>query len=976
VNKLSLILLESFLFCGFAAATQEVVDQWLFDYGTDLTNTSNSGVNNTAWSTAPSGSSVSGGLFELTGDASGGATATYGSPAALSGTVTFELVLSEWDFSAFSTGTNSQRVFSFLANDSGGVRLARIQFVYNDGALSITADQGAGSFRTLGSLSLTGATPTTVSVSLDLATEAANYSVSGAVNNVFSNVITTDSRTNDISSYQVGRYGSGAFDQSGVYLRVDSISLKAGEAPTPISIHPLFKSNAVLQRDKAIPIWGKAESGQTINVLLDGEIVGTGVSDAEGNWSVTIGPFPGDGGVAHSLEVSSPTLNTVVLNGVVFGDVYIMSGQSNMDWKLSDAYFPESEVLDAELPLIRQIRTGYTTSTVELTEPDAITAWIIASPATVANFTTEFSAVGFFFAKNLHLATGEPVGLIHSAWGGRLIERFLSPEGYASVPALSGLLQEAEEGGLVEHYDIFNSRIASLVPYGIRGAVWYQGEANANVLRDRDIYQYKLRALARGWRERWGQDDFSFHIAQLPNFQTPASWPELREAQLDSLTEPDFSLAVLIDVGDDSDIHPINKIDPGARLAKLALAKDMGLNIDYSGPLFHETVVEGNQIRVIYDHAENGLYVGTKSFVDPVVAVAGPLQNFEIAGTDKNFVPADAVIDGDTVLVSSPSVTNPVYVRYCYTSAPAGGNKLYNAADLPASPFTSYKTYEIDVLSGSGDVEGVEPGTVHAITADTAEGGFVFDRWIGPAGVVGDVNAASTNVTMPEHDVYLLASYRPVGDSVYTLAVTSGSGDGTSQAGSLINIKADEPGPNQVFDRWTGDTAGLINVTAADTTFRMPASNVALTATYRTVDSVGDGIPDSWRAEHFGGDGTTATSKSMATVDADKDGADNFEEYVSGTDPNDPKSVFKIEDFWMNGSTAEFIFKTSTGRRYQILSSPQLSPGSWTPIIQTIVGDGLTKFISVETGGNSREFFRLGSAVDPYPIPMGLSSSQ
>ena len=977
MNKIFQILLSSALFCSFAAA-QDVVDLWLFDDGTDLTNTSNSGLSDTAWSTTPPDSSVSGGIFELTGEATGGALADYTSPQALSGTVRFEVVVSAWDFSDFSTGADSQRVFSFSATDSGGVRLARIQFIHDDGSASITADQGSGSFRTLGSLSLSGTTPTTVRVSLDLATGEASYSVSGAANNIFSGVTTTQSRTNDVNSYQIGRYGSGAFDQSGAYLRVDSISLKAGEFPilTPVSVHPLFKDNAVLQRDRTIPIWGKAASGETINVLLDGVIVGTGTADAEENWSIPIGPFPGDGGLAHSLEISSPTLNTVTLGGIVFGDVYIMSGQSNMDYKLSQAYFPESEEAAAELPLIRQIRTGYTTSTEALTEPDAITSWFLASPANFSNFAAEFSATGFYFAKNLHLATGEPVGLIHSAWGGRLLERFLSPEGYESVPALSGLLQEAEEGGLVEHYDIFNSRIAPLIPYGIRGAVWYQGEANANQFRDGDIYQYKLRALARGWRERWGQDDFSFHIAQLPNFQTPASWPELREAQLDSLTEPDFSLAVLIDVGDDSDIHPINKIDPGARLAKLALAKDIRQNIDYSSPLFREAVVEGNQIRIIFDHAESGLYVGTKNFVDPVVEVAGPLQNFEIAGSDKIFVSADAVIDGDTVLVSSPSVANPLYVRYCYTSAPVGGNKLYNKGDLPASPFNTYKTYELDVLAGSGDVVGVETGTVHNITADAAETGFVFDRWIGPAGVVQDVNAASTNVTMPEHDVYLFASYRPVGDSIYTVTVTGGSGDGSSQAGSIINIKADAPASNQIFDQWTGDTAGLININAPETTFRMPAGNVTLTATYRTIDSAGGGIPDSWRAEHFGGDGTTSSAQSLASADPDGDGATNFEEYQSGTDPNDTHSTFKIENFGLNGSTAEFSLKTSIGRRYQVLSCPELSTNNWTPVVQTIVGDGLIKSIFVAITGNPKEFFLAEGRVDARGTSMGLSVSQ
>ena len=381
--------------------------------------------------------------------------------------------------------------------------------------------------------------------------------------------------------------------------------------------------------------------------------------------------------------------------------------------------------------------------------------------------------------------------------------------------------------------------IAPLAPYGIRGVLWYQGEANVNQFQDRDIYQFKLRALARGWRQKWGDSELPFHIAQLPNFASTPSWSEIRLAQLNSLSESNFNMAVLIDVGNDRDIHPTNKMDPGARMAKLALANDFGQTIDYSGPLFREAIIEGNQIRVKFDHLAGGLYVGTKNFAEPVAEVAGPLQNFEIAGSDHKFVAADAVIDGDTVLVSSAAVADPVHVRYCYASAPNGANKLYNRADLPASPFSTHQTYELDVLSGSGDVVAVEPGTVHSISADAAEAGFVFDRWIGPAGIIEDVNASSTNVTMPVHDVYIFASYRPSGDGTFSVAVTGGSGAGSSQAGSVINIKADAPGANQVFERWVGDATGLINASAPETTFRMPASNVALTATFRAMDSVG-----------------------------------------------------------------------------------------------------------------------------------------
>jgi len=397
MKKIPLIPLVFLLICNFLVA-QDTIDEWLFDDGTNLKNTSNSGSSGTAWAWNVADGTLGDGVFQLSGGLGKGVAARHASPLPLSGTVRFEVVISEWDFSAFSTGANSQRVFVFSATDGGGTRLARIQVVYDNGEVSITADQGAGSFRKLGSLSLSGNEPTTVSVSLDLATEKATFTVSGALNNSFSGITTKQSRTASIKDYQIGRYGKGAFDQSEVYLKIDSISLKAGESPTPISLHPLFRENSVLQRDKEIPVWGKAAAGETVNVYLDDVLVGSTVADAEENWKVGVGPFPGDGGIGHKLAVSSPNSNlfSVTLNEIVFGDVYILSGQSNMDWPISKSYFPESEQAGADLPLIRQIRQQYATSPEELSEPNLLTGWVSASPATVS----DFSGVGFFLQSS------------------------------------------------------------------------------------------------------------------------------------------------------------------------------------------------------------------------------------------------------------------------------------------------------------------------------------------------------------------------------------------------------------------------------------------------------------------------------------------------------------------------------------------------------------------------------------------------
>ncbi|MEN8792813.1 MAG: sialate O-acetylesterase, partial [Lentimonas sp.] len=340
-----------------------------------------------------------------------------------------------------------------------------------------------------------------------------------------------------------------------VYQEIDIFSSTV--TPPVLVTSEMFDDSMVLQRDLNVPIWGDAPANAPITVKLDSVTVATTTADGSGDWMVYIGSHPGDGGQPHTITISTPGEADVVLTDVLFGDVYIASGQSNMARSLT-GIGASAEISVANYPLIRQIKMAEANSSSEQDEPPVLYNWVACSPPVAGNF----CAVGYYFAKQVHATTGEPVGILFSSWGGRTIERFLNPEGMLAVPALSGLLQNRENGNVSQIYDIYNSMIAPMSPYGVRGTIWYQGEQNAGA-NDGDIYQLKMRALIRGWRKKWGQEDFSFYFAQLPNFITNKDWPILREAQRRTLSEPDTGMAIIIDVGNDNDIHPTNKEDPG-----------------------------------------------------------------------------------------------------------------------------------------------------------------------------------------------------------------------------------------------------------------------------------------------------------------------------------------------------------------------------------------------------------------------------
>ncbi|MGE4490660.1 MAG: sialate O-acetylesterase, partial [Kiritimatiellales bacterium] len=724
--------------------------------------------------------------------------------------------------------------------------------------------------------------------------------------------------------------------------------------PVSLAVHSLFQDHMVLQRDMDVPIWGRVTPGMEVAVQLDGVLVGPAVADVNGNWLARIGSHAADGGIAHVLQVSSGT-QSIQLRDVVFGDVYLASGQSNMEFPMTGfsagaavGYSAERASADS-FPLIRHVAVSRASAETVQDEPPLRINWTKCSSASLGSF----SAVGYFFAKNIYEETGVPVGLLFSAWGGRRIERFLSPSGVEAVPELAGLRQYQEEGGITNVYNIYNAMIASLIPYGLRGVIWYQGESNGN---DGNLYRYKMQALARGWRKDWGQGDFSFYYVQLANHGISASWPVLRETQLLALSETNSGMAVTIDIGNDGDIHPLNKSDVGSRLARWALVKDYGREKVFSGPLYRSASIEGSQIRVLFDYADGGLMVGQKESTNDVVTVSGPLENFKVAGADRSFVDADAVIDRDTVLVFADTVPSPKYVRYCFASAPAGANKLYNAAGLPASPFRTDETYVLQAMPSDSAIFGLTPGAVQTITA-SAQTGKVFDRWIGAASEISNLNGSTTTVTIPSRSLYLMAAYRDESESTYTLTVNEGYGSGTSRADSILNIEAASK-EGQKFDHWRGDTQTVVNVAAVSTTLRMPANDVIVTAVYRTIDSVGDGVSDTWRAEYFGGDGSSTDSRSAADADPDGDGMTNEEEFFAGTSPIEEASVLRLGGSF-SAEKLNLHFQGVDNRRYRLEKTDALNPVNWEVVLYNMTGNRTGQDLSLDLGDRTGGFYRL-----------------
>lgn len=512
-------------------------------------------------------------------------------------------------------------------------------------------------------------------------------------------------------------------------LAAISFALFVVPASAAVKLPALFSDDMMLQRDQPIAVWGWADPGEEVTVKL-GEESSKVKAGESGEWKVKLPALKS----GENLELTVAGTNSITFKNIIIGDVWICSGQSNMEFSLGGANTPE-DINTAEFPKIRVLKVGRNPAPEPKDDIPSPAAWRVCTPQNARGFT----AVGFFFGREIHRQTGIPIGLIDVNWGGTRIETWLDPQGMGSIPELAGIKEGTEKAFETEMeayrkqlpaqidqleawiqatrealaantalparpnlspdllaqpriYTLFNGMIHPLVSFPIKGAIWYQGESNGG---EDDIYFHKMRALIGGWRAMWNIGDFPFYYVQLAGYQNPTNlpaggdgWAKTRCAQMKALTIPNTGMASALDIGEVGDIHPKNKRDVGIRLALWALARDYGRNdIVPGGPIFQSAKVEGSKIRLSFEYVGKGLMIGKKNGLNPTEEdKSGKLSRFAIAGDDKKWVWADAVIDGDTVVVSSKDVPSPVAVRYAFSQNPVGAN-LYNKEGLPASPF-------------------------------------------------------------------------------------------------------------------------------------------------------------------------------------------------------------------------------------------------------------------------------------------------
>jgi sialate O-acetylesterase len=435
----------------------------------------------------------------------------------------------------------------------------------------------------------------------------------------------------------------------------------------------LFQDHAVLQRDKPAPVWGRAAPGEHVSVAYAGQTLGA-TAGPDGRWIVAFAPMAA---ISSGADLTVTGNGKAIARDVVVGEVWLCSGGVNMEFEVDDAHRPLFRVNDAAVevaaaryPLIRHFKVAPQSSArpMETLRGD----WKVCSPETVGQFT----AVGYFFARDLLARLNVPFGIINSTWEEAPLKSWMSPVALAGLPAFSNGHPAAGDPRLPG--SAFNGMIHPLLQCAIRGAIWYQGEGDVGRAAD---YAVDFPRMITSWRAHFGQGDFPFFWVQLANVDSPGEgpgepWAYLREAQSRALSLPSAGQAVAVDIGDSRNVHPGNKREVGRRLALIAKAKVYAIPVDCSGPVYREIAVEGSSIRVRFSFAGEGLTASGK-----------PLQSFEVAGADRVFHPAGAIIQGDSVVVRSIAVGHPVAVRYAWRNAPEAN--LYSGAGLPAAPFRS-----------------------------------------------------------------------------------------------------------------------------------------------------------------------------------------------------------------------------------------------------------------------------------------------
>lgn len=548
-------------------------------------------------------------------------------------------------------------------------------------------------------------------------------------------------------------------------------TLWVGSACADVTLPPIIGNNMVLQSGTPVRIWGWAAPGESVTVKL-GKAKAATVANPEGKWKVSLpaqeaGPLP---------EMTITGKNALTVTNILAGDVWVCSGQSNMEMgaaRVGDAADTMRDPGTAEIRLFFVPRSVKASAS-ETIDPTLASiplggAWQVCTPEALAKDGTwsGFSALGYRFGREMHDFTHKPVGLIGSYWGGTSVQSWTSEEALAADPILkpqadrivkfrndydhlaanyetvempnwkAALAKWKEDNkdavaaypALVKAWDaqakeaklqgqpipprpqapkepmaprdprlnpgnpavLFNGMISPLLPYAIKGAIWYQGENNSWSPVE---YRTSFPAMIKDWRARWGVGDFPFLFVQLANYKdrvaepADSDWAALREAQTMALKLPNTGMAVIIDIGDGKDIHPLDKFDVGRRLALAARKVAYGEKALASGPVYQSMRTENGKIRLTFDSVGGGLILGVppEHFIprEPR-APQDHLTGFAIAGADQHFVWADAVIDKNEIVVSSPQVSEPVSVRYAWADNPECN--LYNKEGLPASPF-------------------------------------------------------------------------------------------------------------------------------------------------------------------------------------------------------------------------------------------------------------------------------------------------
>ena len=481
-------------------------------------------------------------------------------------------------------------------------------------------------------------------------------------------------------------------------------------ARAEVALPEVIGDNMVLQAGVPPTIWGWADPGEAVTVSV-GDNKATTKADDSGDWRVQLQPVA----AADAVEMTVQGTNTITLKNILVGEVWVGSGQSNMQWSVKQSQDGDAEIAAAKYPKIRLFLVPLVPSGTPSLHVNA--RWVECSPETVSGF----SAVLYFFGRELHKELKVPVGLIATSWGGTRIEPWIPPAGFESEPELASTLEQVKSTNLQFNKQmlsqvkqlkqwlavaesaqaagkpfpnfptmpahplnsngaptgLYNGMVHALVPFAVKGAIWYQGESNNGMGMK---YYTLMKALIAGWRKVWNNPGLAFYYVQLAPYKyggpNETNLAEIWEAQTATLAVPHTGMAVTTDIGAIGDIHPRNKQEVGRRLALWALAQDYGKkDLVYSGPLYESFAVELDQIRIKFKHAAGGL----KSLDGKA------LTWFTIAGDDKKFYPATATIDGETVLVSSGKVISPTQVRFGFNqiAEPNLGNK----AGLPASPF-------------------------------------------------------------------------------------------------------------------------------------------------------------------------------------------------------------------------------------------------------------------------------------------------